>query len=325
MKKEAKMRSAIVGYGVIGRLHGKILREMGYLTAICDIDAEALSEISDANTYGDYLQMLDTEKPDTVHICTPHYLHADMVIEALKRNINVVCEKPLCIKIEDIDRILAAERNSKAILGVCHQNRYNPCNAYIKEYLKDKRILGASGQVSWSRDAEYYASGAWRGRWDTEGGGVLINQALHTLDLLIWLCGMPEGLTATVDTLTLRDSIEVEDTATLLARGEVGFNFFATNGSACNLPVELTVKTEDETVKVMPRVALLGDKKVDFPKEKYVGPKACYGDGHGALFTHFYDCVEKGTHFPIDGEEGAKVIRVILAAYRSHGQMTEVL
>lgn len=319
------MKAVIVGYGVIGRLHGKILREMGHLSAICDVDSDALADVDDVKKYSDYLNMLDEEHPDSVHICTPHYLHADMVIEALKRNINVICEKPLCIKVEDIDRILEAEKNSKAILGVCHQNRYNPCNVYVKEYLADKKILGASGQVSWVRDARYYESGAWRGKWETEGGGVLINQALHTLDLLIWLCGMPEGLIASVDNLTLKGAIEVEDTATILAKGESGFSFFATNGSACNLPVELTVKTEDEVIKVLPRIALIGEKKMDFPKEKYVGPKACYGDGHGALFTHFYECVENGSHFPIDGEEGAKVIRVILSAYKSHGQMTEIL
>lgn len=318
------MRSAIVGYGVIGKLHGKILREMGHLSAICDVDLTALDGINDANTYSDYISMLDKERPDVVHICTPHYLHADMVIEALSRNINVICEKPLCIKLEDIDRILEAEKNSRGILGVCHQNRYNPCNVYVKEYLEDKRILGASGQVSWNRDAEYYASADWRGKWDTEGGGVLINQALHTLDLLIWFCGMPESISATVDDLTLKGAIEVEDTAAILASGDVGFSFFATNGSVCNMPVELTVKTDDEIIKVLPRVALLGNKIIDFPKERYIGPKACYGDGHGALFGHFYECVANSSHFPIDGREGAKVIRVILAAYKSGGMSVTV-
>ena len=313
------MRSAIVGYGVIGKLHGKILREMECLSAICDVDETVTSDVSDVAVYGDYLHMLDEEHPDVVHICTPHYLHADMIIEALRRNINVLCEKPLCIRLEDIDRILEAEKSSRAILGVCHQNRYNPCNTYVKEYLERNNVLGATGQVCWSRDAEYYASADWRGRWDTEGGGVLINQALHTLDLLIWFCGMPSEIVATVDNLTLKGSIEVEDTAVIIAKGGSGFNFFATNGSGCSMPVELTVKTENEIIKVMPRAALIGDRKVDFPKEKYVGPKVCYGDGHGSLFAHFYECVRSGAHFPIDGEEGSKVIKVILSAYKSGG------
>ena len=153
---------------------------------------------------------------------------------------------------------------------------------------------------------------------------MLINQALHTLDLLIWFCGMPRSLVASVDNLTLKENIEVEDTATILAKGKVGFNFFATNGSDCNMPVEITVKTRDEVIKVMPRTALVGETKMEFPKEKYTGPKACYGDGHGALFTDFYECVEHGRHFSIDGKEGAKVIRVILSSYNSKGRHIQI-
>lgn len=91
------MRAAIVGLGVIGRVHAEVLRAQGEtLCAVCDTDAEKLKDFSAAK-YGDYLRLLDEERPDVVHVCTPHYLHADMVTEALKRNIDVLCEKPLCI------------------------------------------------------------------------------------------------------------------------------------------------------------------------------------------------------------------------------------
>ena len=110
-------------------------------------------------------------KPDVVHVCTPHDRHADMIVDALERNINVLCEKPLCIRREDIPRILAAEKRSKAILGVCLQNRYNPANRYVKQFLADKTVLGGVGNVVWHRDAAYYRADAWRGKRATEGGG----------------------------------------------------------------------------------------------------------------------------------------------------------
>ena len=149
------MRAAIVGLGVIGRVHAEVLRAQGEtLCAVCDTDAEKLKDFSAAK-YGDYLRLLDEERPDVVHVCTPHYLHADMVTEALKRNIDVLCEKPLCISEKDIPRILEAEKHSAARLGVCHQNRYNAANAFVKEYLKDKQVRGAYATVVWRRDAAY--------------------------------------------------------------------------------------------------------------------------------------------------------------------------
>ena len=247
-----------------------------------------------------------------------------MIIECLKRDINVICEKPLCIKKEDIDRILEAEKASKGKLGVCHQNRYNPANRYVKEYVKDKEIKGGVGQVSWKRDESYYNSGEWRGKWETEGGGVLINQALHTLDLMQWLCGMPESLSASVSNLTLDGKIEVEDTAAICARGKSGFNFYASNGSVTDMPVEITLKVDGKIVKLMPKRVILDEGEVSFDEISAAAPKSCYGKGHGALIEDFYSCIKEGRDFAIDGAEGAKVVRLILAAYESNGKTVKI-
>lgn len=320
------MKAAIIGYGVIGRLHARIIPQYGTLEAVCDTDAAVLEAAPGARHYADYKEMLDEVHPDVVHICTPHYLHAEMVIEALLRGINVLCEKPLCIREEDIGRILEAERRSTASLAVCHQNRYNSANRYVKEYLDGKRVEAAVGQVSWHRDASYYASGAWRGKWETEGGGVLINQALHTFDLLQWLCGMPEEVKASISTLTLKDEIEVEDTATVLCTGENGgcFTFYASNGSAKDCPVEITLRADGEWIKLMPKYTVIGNRFTSFEENHHVYGKACYGSGHEALIADFYDCIKTGRRFGIDGTEGAKVVRMILAAYRSGGKAVKV-
>ena len=248
-----------------------------------------------------------------------------MIIEALSRNINVLCEKPLCIKEEDIPRILEAEKSSGAILGVCHQNSDQPANRYVKELIRDKEVRCGVGQVSWNRDEKYYNSAEWRGRWDTEGGGVLINQSLHTLDLMQWFCGMPESLSASVSTLALGDVIEVEDTAAICAKGRAGFNFYASNGSSATMPVEITLRTNDGFIKVMPKYVVADGELIEFPdKNKSSGTKTCYGFGHIPLIEDFYSCIEEGRHFPIDGEEGAKVIRLILAAYKSGGKTVNI-
>lgn len=315
------MKAAIIGYGVIGKVHAAVIPQYGTLAAVCDNDPAVLETAPGAHHYTDYKKMLDEVKPDVVHVCTPHYLHAEMVIEALSRGIHVLCEKPLCIREEDIGRILLAERNSSATLAVCHQNRYNSANLFVKKYLEGKKIKAAVGQVSWHRDEEYYRSGEWRGKWDTEGGGVLINQALHTLDLLQWMCGMPETLTAQVSNLTLKDVIEVEDTASVLCRGngKGNFTFYASNGSTKSCPVEITLCVEKETIKLMPKYVVIGDKFYPFEETRRALGKACYGSGHEALIADYYDCIKAGRKFPIDGEEGAKVVRLILAAYRSAG------
>ncbi len=320
------MRSAIIGYGNIAKLHAQVLSGQGHtLVAVCDCNEQALQGAPGARHYTDYLQMLDHEQIDVVHICTPHYLHAQMIVDALARNINVLCEKPLCIKEEDIPRILEAEKNSTAQLGVCHQNRYNAANRAVKAYLEGKKSLCGTASVTWYRDAAYYASGAWRGKWDTEGGGVLINQALHTLDLVQWLVGMPEQLRASISCMTLSDAIEVEDTAVILA-GEHnrGFTFYATNGGATDCPVELTIRADGEWIKVMPRDVLYGNRHEHYEDVAVALGKACYGSSHGALIADFYDCIANGRRFSIDGYEAAKVVRLILASYRSQGKLEAV-
>ena len=95
------MKSAIIGYGVIGAVHYQVLQELGVEIAVCDTDKEKLSALTGVKTYSDYKEMLRSFAPDVVHICTPHYLHAEMVVECLNQGKNVLCEKPLCIKEEE--------------------------------------------------------------------------------------------------------------------------------------------------------------------------------------------------------------------------------
>lgn len=319
------MKTAIIGLGVIGTVHMQVLSEMKRsVAAVCDVNTEKFSSYPSIKAYTDYKQMIDEEKPDVVHICTPHYLHAEMVIYALERGINVLCEKPLCISREEIEKILEAERNSTAQLGVVLQNRYNPANEFVKQYLGEEKAVNGYATMVWKRDAKYYAQADWRGKKKTEGGGVLINQALHTLDLLEWFCGEPDYATATISNLTLKEAIEVEDTASVLYTGNANFSFFATNGSKADYDPEITLYTKDGSIRIVSNYVLVNGELKNFESMTRVYGKGCYGTGHGLLFQHFYDCLETGTKFPIDGKEGSKVIKLILSAYESGGEKVEI-
>ena len=311
------MKTAIVGMGVIGSVHFDVLKTVNdaELVALCDVDLARLEAFDGVNKYDNYDKLLESEELDVVHICTPHYLHADMIIKALDKNVNVLCEKPLCIKEEDIDRILQAEKRSKAKLGICHQNRYNSVNSFVKEYLKDKEIVGAHAHMVWKRTADYYNSADWRGKWDSEGGGVLINQALHTLDLLIWFLGEPENISANISNHSLKGVIEVEDTANIIAKGNANFTFFATNASSYSLPVLVNIATKDEQILVYENRVIIGEKEYDFVKDTRVYGKCCYGTGHAGVFKDFYQAISENKDFWINGEEASKVIKVIFETY----------
>ena len=320
-------KTALIGAGVIGKTHAENMAAMGLpFDAICDIDeakAKALAErfSPDALIFTDYKKMIDELRPTAVHVCTPHYLHAEMIIYALSRDVNVLCEKPLCISYEQIDSILEAEKHSQAMLGVCFQNRYLGTNRFAKDYIADQRIVSAHGSVVWQRGVEYYRSADWRGTLDKEGGGVLINQAIHTLDLLEWLCGEPREVLANTDNLSLRGEIEVEDTVSAFFDGDVPFSIFATNASFANMPVSIEMKTEDKKhVVLTPDTFTVNGETLFSAKKQSFAGKSYYGCGHGLLFADFYDCIKNSRHFPIDGKEAAKVMRLVLAVYESNGE-----
>ncbi len=319
------MKSAIIGLGVIGKVHYDVLKSQNAdIVALCDIDESVLEKYDGVKKYTDYKMMLDSEDIDVVHICTPHYLHADMAIYALNKNVNVLCEKPLCIKVEDIDRIIEAESKSKAMLGVCLQNRYNKSSQYVKKLLDCKKVDFAFGNVSWHRDEAYYASGEWRGKRATEGGGVLINQAIHTLDLMQWICGAPKSVIANTYNYSLKGVIEVEDTAIALFKGDTDFEFFATNTAKSDLPIEIRFIAGGDIITLYPDEVLVNGEIADIDKGMNWYGKISYGNGHEKLIRHFYDCVERGEKFWIDAKEASACVRQVLASYTSNGKEVEI-
>ncbi len=324
------MRTAVIGLGVIGDVHSKVLKEQNVnVVALCDIDDNKIMRVQEnffpaAQGFVDWKRMIDEVVPDVVHICTPHYLHTEMIIYCLNKDVNVLCEKPLCIKEEDIRLILRAEQASKAQLGVCFQQRYNPINLYVKDYLKDKEIVGGYGAVVWHKDENYYNAGAWRGTKAQEGGGTLINQAIHTLDLLEWMIGEPSFVTAKVDTLTLGNCIEVEDSAMCVFEGAGNFTLFATNSSITSFPIQVMINTKTDYIQFTPNSLTINNEIINFKRSNNVLGKAYYGTWHEELIADFYDCVVNDKKFKIDGAEAGKVVKLVLAAYKSNGKKIRI-
>ena len=331
------MRVGIIGMGAIAPMHVNALLDCGHsIVALCDIEIERCKkikadfseneELARAEEYSDYKEMLDKAGLDSVHICTPHHLHAEMICEALSRNINVLCEKPLAISFEQFDMIERAVEQSSAQLGVSFQNRYNPTVLQMREFLKDKTVTSACASVIWKRDERYYASGAWRGKVATEGGGVMINQAIHSLDMLQYICGMPKTLIAHTSNNSLKGVIEVEDTAYGLFKIDDERNFVinATNAAKHSFSVDIKFYAEGHTVELFGENLIIdGEFKGKMDNTPAIG-KHVWGLGHLPLVADFYDCVENGRKFPIDFYEAKKAISLVLRMYESNGKEIEV-
>lgn len=326
------MKVGIIGMGAIGPIHINALLSRGQnIVALCDIDTSKCEKANEkfslsAKIYEDYKKMLDNEDLDVIHICTPHYLHAEMICEGLKRNVHVLCEKPLAINEKQLEEIENAVKNSKAQLGVCFQNHFNASVLYIKEYLKDKEITGASANLIWDRGAAYYAQGAWRGTWSQEGGGVMINQAIHGLDLMQWLCGMPESVTAYTTNIALKNEIEVEDTAFGLFRLKNGGKMVvnATNAASFCFPIYYMFRASGHTVELSADNIIIDGQFITKSDGLPIFGKEVWGVGHVNLIKNFYDCLESGKKFSIGYDEGKNAVKLVLAMYRSNGKEIKI-
>ena len=328
-------RVAVVGCGVISANHiSAILECEGVeIAALCDVKLErAESRCAEfglnSKIYADYYEMLNAEKLDAVHIATPHYLHAEMAIKALDLGINVFLEKPMCINHEQIKALLDAEKRSTAKICVCFQNRYNAATLKAREIAEaDGGVVTAYGAVFWERDKAYYTESGWRGAYATEGGGVMINQAIHTIDVLCYFLGKPETLIATKAKHHLKDVIEVEDTCEGIINFDTGKcgNFYATTSFHTFDSTTVFLKTKNHTIDMRHGHLYIDDEKCD-PEDndtRVIG-KPCYGSGHFILIKKFYTALREDAPMPVSLESAQWAIRILLAAYNSNDQEVKI-
>lgn len=325
------MRVSVIGCGNIAQVHLEILNSMDgvEISSVADIieeKADKTAEKYNCKAYYDYIKMLDEDHPDVVHICTPHYLHVEMSVEALSRDIHVLCEKPCAMNNDELAKIRMAQLMSTHEFGVCFQNRYNPSVRAVKKALETEKygaIKSARAIVQWCRNEDYY-SDDWHGKIKKEGGGVAINQGIHSQDLLRYLVGCDVASVAGhIANDHLKDVIEVEDTVHarfVFENGVIGL-YDATTAFGLNAKPIIDVFCERATLRVEGNsaFALYSDGEIDVlcRENDIARGKDYWGGGHEALIRDFYDCLVSGRHFSIDSHEGGKSVEEFSAIYES--------
>ena len=321
---------AVIGCGSVAVMHCHGIIEAGHtLAALCDIKAEKAQKYKeqfapDARIYTDWQEMLLCPDIDVVHICTPHYLHVDMAVAALKAGKHVFLEKPLATNEADIQRLLRAEAESDKYICVCFQNRFLPAMQYLKGLVEQYGpVTSARGMVTWKRTAPYYTDSGWRGKWDTEGGGVMINQAIHNLDLLLWLCGVPSHVEASCANRHLQGVIEVEDTCEARLTyddGRVAL-FYATTAHGEDAPNFLELACPAHRIMLYGETIMVDGviSPCDEPEIVTSLGKKCWGNGHIHLISLFYQSILDGEPSPVSVESASHAVKVLLQCYESSG------
>lgn len=320
----------IVGMGAVGPIHANALQTENRLYGICDIQPKRLSayapENKDLKRFSDYSAVLKDSSIDTVHICTPHHLHKAMAVQALAAGKHVILEKPAAINQTELEDLRETTQNAKSKLCIMLQNRTNPSICMLQEILATPKkewgkLCGITGFLTWKRTPEYYLTDSWRGKWATEGGGVLINQAIHLLDLICYLGGPVTAVTANISTKTLHQ-IEVEDTADAILemKNDVRTVFYATNSHSINSPIRLEFTFENILFRYADnRLYQITDADATvLTRDDTVTPGRSYwGCGHAQVIHDFYRCLE-GENVPyISLSDAMPVMKTLFAFYKS--------
>jgi predicted dehydrogenase len=324
----ARRRVSVIGCGDISTVHFAAIATMpdAELVAVCDPHAGRLAAAEERHGvpgFADHGALLTAVHPDVVHICTPHSTHAQIAVDALGAGVNVVLEKPLAHTRQEGRRLVQAADSAPARIAVCFQNRYNAPVQAAHDLLASGSlgaVIGASATLFWHRDAAYYHDRPWRGRWTTAGGGLLMNQAIHTIDLLQWLMGDVEDVRGGAATRLLGDVIEVEDTADMVLRHASGATstFFATLSHSVNAPVTIDIVTERATLSLRGDLTVTySDGRIDVVRERELAPgtRAYWGVSHVLLVRDFYDQLGHDGPFWIDPRAAQKSLEIVQDLY----------
>lgn len=326
------LRYGIVGCGIIAEVHAAEIAKIpeAELIAVCDSKSEQAARFSaqyGAAAYTDLDAFLARSDVEAVCICTPSGLHVEQVIRAAEAGKHILCEKPMAIEIAGVDRMIEACRKSGVKLATIFPRRMSPQAQYAKQLL-DQGALGrlslCSAYVKIYRSQEYYDSAGWRGTWKMDGGGAMMNQGIHTVDLLQWLAGCVVSLRGNARNV-LRN-IEVEDTAiTVLeyesgAMGVLEITTTAFKGKGMRIEIygekgSLIIEEED-----IVQLEIEG-QQVQLP---VFSPFQVIPDGHREQIRDLCYAVRENRAPFISGEEGRHSLEIILGTYASSRQQEEI-
>lgn len=335
-----KVRIGVVGVGNMGFAHAKCIYggeiEGLTLTAVCDINSERLShaaaELTGVKTFENYEDLLNSDIADAVIIAVPHPLHSEIAIAAFERGLHVLVEKPVDITVSKAKKLNEAAEKSGKIFCIMFNQRTSPVFKRAREIVKNGELGELKRSVwiitNWYRTQGYYDSGDWRATWCGEGGGVLLNQAPHNLDLWQWICGMPKTVRAVCDVAKYHN-IEVEDDATLYTRYEngatgvfitstgeyTGTNRLEISGTKGKIVLENGIlkhwklKADERDICINASAEKETEYSEFIPTEKETA--------HKGILANFANAVLKGGELLSPGYEGINELTLSNAAYLS--------
>lgn len=332
---------AIVGTGTVADRHADAIGALGgaKLVAVYDADLErgrAFGEKRGVPAAESLAALLDREDVDIVTIATPSGTHRDVAVPVAHASKHVICEKPLETTVEKAGEIVAACETAGVLLSSVFQARFGDTVAVVKDALvggRFGRIVLASAQVRWYRSSEYYGSSGWRGTWELDGGGALMNQSIHMVDLLIYLAGEPAEVSAFAGTLT-HPGLEVEDTIVANIRfTHGGFGVIeASTSCAPGFPRKIELSGEHGTVVLEDDRIVRWQFDEDRPEDDAIraagstteglagaagDPRAAGSEGHRRQFQDVVDALRERRPPRMPGSEGLRALRLIEAIYES--------
>lgn len=328
-----KVRIGVIGIGNMGGHHARYLQagevKRAELTALCDIDENKLKPFEGVAKFADSAELIRSGLVDAVIVATPHYFHTTIGIDAMQQGLHLLTEKPISVHKADCERLIAAHTaNPKLVFGAMFQQRTDPVYKRLKRLLESGE-LGEIARVNWIitdwfRTEAYYASGGWRATWSGEGGGVLLNQCPHNLDLMQWLFGMPSKIRSFVG-FGVKHNIEVEDQVTTYleyANGATGV-FITTTGEA---PGTNRLEIAAERGRVVVEKGKISFTRNETPmtefsrdtKQGFGAPPVWFVDvptgggpaGHSVVTQNFVNAVLDGTPLIAPAEEGIKSVEL---------------
>lgn len=325
----------ILGGGNISQTHARAAREIPgvEITAICGENLEKVKRLAEAyggSAYENLDRFFEHKPMDAVLIGTPSGLHAEQGIAAAHHGLHVLVEKPLAVTLEQTDALIVACEEEGVKLGVFFQDRVAPGVSKLKELIDEGRLgklILASARVKWYRPPDYYKESRWRGRWALDGGGALMNQGVHTVDLLLWLIGDVNTVWAKGST-ALHD-IEVEDTlvaALEFSNGALG-TFEATTSAYPGYPRRLEVTGSEGTIILEGDRIISADLRTPLHElihtepavqdERSASPVISDTRGHRKIIENFLEAIATEKLLVCDGRQGRRSVELVRAIYES--------
>lgn len=326
-----KIRFAIVGCGRIAYRHIEAIQAnpQAELVALCDLNTNRANERNEkagVSIYQDYNEMLLKEDIDVVNIMTPSGMHAEHAMDIIRKyKKHIVIEKPMALKASDAEELIRTARYTGVQLFIVHQNRFNKSVQKVKEGIENDlfgRLVMGTIRLRWSRGQAYYDQDPWRGIWALDGGA-LTNQAIHHIDLLRWLVGDIDSVSA-IGATKLVD-VEVEDTACAWLRfknGALGAIEATTAARPLNQDLEASISILGENGVVIVEGASVNKLTTwtfdDIDLNEYMEePPNVYGYGHNYIINNVVDVLIRGGEPLVQGEDALQSIKLLNAIYCS--------